>query len=61
MVVRKDRRTGLVTPASRAENVGRAYRESKRKGVGSYEELRTTSWGKIAVLKDPDGNLSEIS
>jgi len=25
------------------------------------EELTTSSWGKYALLKDPDGNLIEIS
>ncbi len=61
MVVRKGEKTGLVTPASRPEDVERTHRELKGKGVEFSEELRTTSWGKMAILKDPDGNLFEIS
>ena len=60
-VIRKDERTGLTIPASRPEDVARTYRELKKKGVKFSEEITTTSWGKYAVLKDPDGNLFEIS
>ena len=61
ITVRRDKKTGIVTPASRPEDVERTYRKLKRKGVEFLEELTTTSWGKYAVLKDPDGNLFEIS
>jgi catechol 2,3-dioxygenase-like lactoylglutathione lyase family enzyme len=61
MVIRTDKKTGIVTPASRPEDVERTYHELKKKGVEFAEELTTTSWGKYAVLKDPDGNLFEIS
>ena len=61
IVARRDRKTGIVTPASRPEDVEGTYRKLKRKGVEFLEELTTTSWGKYAVLKDPDGNLFEIS
>jgi len=61
VVVRRDKKTGLVTPVSRPEDVEKAYRDLKKKGVEFSEELTTTSWGKYAILKDPDGNLFEIS
>jgi len=61
MVVHKHKKTGLVTPTSRPEDVEKTYRELKKKGVEFSEELTTTSWGKYAILKDPDGNLFEIS
>jgi catechol 2,3-dioxygenase-like lactoylglutathione lyase family enzyme len=59
--IRKDERTGQVLPASRPEEVERAYLELKRKGVEFKEELTTTDWGKYAMLKDLDGNEFEIS
>lgn len=61
MVVRKDKKTGLVTPTSKPGDVEKTYNELKKKGVEFLEELTTTSWGKYAILKDPDGNLFEIS
>jgi len=61
VVVRKDKKTGLVIPSSVPEDVERTYRQLKKKGVQFSEELTTTSWGKYALLKDPDGNLFEIS
>lgn len=61
MVVRRDRKTGLVTPASRPEDVEKTYHELKKMGVDFAEELTTTKWGKYALLKDPDGNIFEIS
>jgi len=61
VVVSKDKKTGIVTPASRPESVEKTYHELKKKGVEFQEELTTASWGKYAILKDPDGNLFEIS
>jgi len=61
ITIRKDERTGQVLPASNPENVESTYFELKKKGVEFSEELTTTSWGKFAILKDPDGNEFEIS
>jgi len=52
---------GRVTPASKPENVERTYHELKQEGVEFSQELTTTPWGKMAILKDPDGNEFEIS
>ena len=59
--MRKDERTGLVTPASRPEDVERTYLEMKKKGVEFSEELTATDWGKFAIFRDLDGNEFEIS
>jgi catechol 2,3-dioxygenase-like lactoylglutathione lyase family enzyme len=61
IVMGRGGREGQVIPASRPEEVERTYLELKKKGVEFSEELATTSWGKYAVLKDPDGNEFEIS
>ena len=45
------------------DNVEKAVKELKRKGVKFTEAIRQEEWGKIAVMKDPDGNelaLAEI-
>ena len=52
---------GQVIPASKPENVEATYHELKRKGVEFSQELTTTAWGKMAILKDLDGNEFEIS
>lgn len=57
----KRMKSGLVIPSSRPEEVVRTYHALKKRGVEFAEELKTTSWGKYAILKDPDGNLFEIS
>jgi len=61
MTIRKDKKSGLTIPASGPKHVEETYRRLKRKGVEFAEELTTSSWGKYALLKDPDGNLIEIS
>ena len=61
VTIYKRKKSGLVIPSSRPEDVLRTYRELKKRGVKFTEELTTTSWGKYAILKDPDGNLFEIS
>jgi catechol 2,3-dioxygenase-like lactoylglutathione lyase family enzyme len=61
IMIRKDEKTGQALPASKPENVEQTYLELKKKGVEFSEELTSTSWGKYAILKDPDGNESEIS
>ena len=61
IIMHKDERTGLVTPASRPEDVERTYLALKKNGVQFSEELTTTDWGKFAILKDLDGNEFEIS
>ncbi|HEV2390587.1 MAG TPA: VOC family protein [Nitrososphaerales archaeon] len=61
VVFRTDSKTGAVIPASKPEDVERTYRELKGGGVEFAQELTATSWGKMAVLKDLDGNEFEIS
>jgi len=57
----KDEKTGGLLPASKPEDVEETYRMLKERGVEFSTELSTTSWGKYAILKDPDGNEFEIS
>ncbi len=59
--VQHDSQSRQVLPASDPEEVERTYRELKAKGVEFSEELTTVQWGKYAMLRDPDGNLFEIS
>jgi len=61
LTFRKDETLGRVVPASDPDAVERAYLELKRKGVTFSEELRDMNWGKLAILKDPDGNELELS
>ena len=61
MVVHRDARTGRAAPASHPEDVERTYLELKEKGVPFSEELVATDWGRMAVLRDLDGNEFEIS
>ncbi len=61
IVMRKDERTGVVTPASKPEEVESTYLELKKKGVEFSQELTKTDWGKYAILRDRDGNEFEIS
>jgi len=53
--------TGQVFPSSHPTAVERTYQELKNKAVEFSMELITTSWGKMAIFKDPDGNEFEIS
>jgi uncharacterized glyoxalase superfamily protein PhnB len=61
ITIRMDEKTGQALPASKPESVEKTYLELKNSGVEFSEELTTTSWGKYAILKDPDGNEFEIS
>jgi uncharacterized glyoxalase superfamily protein PhnB len=56
-----DAKTHQLLPASDPAEVEKTYYELKEKGVEFSEELTTTSWGKYAILKDPEGNEFEIS
>ena len=60
-VILKDDKTVVVIPASKPVEVERTYLELKKNGVEFSMELTTTSWGKMAILKDLDGNEIEIS
>jgi uncharacterized glyoxalase superfamily protein PhnB len=60
-IILRDDKTGVVIPASKSEEVERTYRELKKNGVEFSMELTTTSWGKMAILKDLDGNEIEVS
>lgn len=51
----------LVLPASNPEAVDKTFHELRKNGIEFSVELTTTSWGKYAILKDPDGNEFEIS
>ena len=61
VTISKDASTGRVIPASDPANVERSHLELKQKGVEFSEELTKTKWGKMTILKDPDGNEFEIS
>ena len=52
---------GVFLPASAPEDVDRAYRELKENGVEFSQGLTDTGWGRMAVLRDLDGNEFEIS
>ncbi len=60
IMMHKDENTGILTPASRPENVEKTYLELKKKDVKFTQELITTDWGKYAIMQDPDGNEFEI-
>ncbi len=57
----EDKESGLLIPASEVDEVEKTYLELKKNGVEFSEGLTSTSWGKYAIMKDPDGNLFEIS
>lgn len=57
----KDPKSGRVLPASDPDEVEKTYLELRKNGVEFAEELTATSWGKLAILRDPDGNEFEIS
>jgi catechol 2,3-dioxygenase-like lactoylglutathione lyase family enzyme len=59
--MRKDKKSGRLIPASDPDDVERTYLELKKKGVEFSETLTSTSWGRYAILKDPDGNEFEMS
>ena len=61
LIMHKDEKSGQLIPASDPDSVEKTYFELKEKGVEFVEELTTTSWGKYAILKDPDGNEIEVS
>jgi len=61
LVLHKDEKTGRIIPTSDPASVERTYSELKRKEVEFSQELTSTSWGKMAILKDLDGNEIEIS
>lgn len=47
------RNTGITL---RVQNIEDVFKNLKSKKVKFSEPLRTESWGKMAVFKDPDGN-----
>jgi len=57
----RDQTTGLLLPSSDPRKVEETCRELQEKGVEFSGELKTMSWGKYAILKDPEGNEFEIS
>ena len=61
LTLRRDERSGRLIPASRPEDVESSYHQLKQIGVEFTVELTTTSWGKFAIFKDPDGNEFEMS
>ena len=61
LMLRKDESSGRVIPSSNPANVEKTYSELKLNGVEFSQELTSTSWGKMAILRDPDGNEFEIS
>ena len=61
VILRRDEQNGRIIPASESSEVEGTYFELKRKGVEFSVELTTTSWGRMAILKDLDGNEFELS
>jgi lactoylglutathione lyase len=59
--VHRSEKTGQALPSSNPDAVEKTYLELKKNGVDFAEELTTTTWGKYAIFKDPDGNEFEIS
>ena len=59
--MREDKKSGQLIPASDPADAERTYAELTKKGVEFSEALASTSWGKYAILKDPDGNEFELS
>jgi len=57
----RDKKSSMLIPSSDPAEVERTYHALKGKGVAFAEELTTTSWGKYAILRDPDGNEFELS
>jgi catechol 2,3-dioxygenase-like lactoylglutathione lyase family enzyme len=61
LLMQKDPKSRVVTPASDPVEVERTYAYLKEKGVEFTQGLETRSWGKMAIFKDLDGNEFEIS
>jgi len=61
IIVHKRNESGIILPASNPEEVEKTYEELEKNGVEFSEDLAVTSWGRLAILKDPDGNEIEIS
>jgi len=61
LVMKKDERSGLIVPSSDPNEVESTYKELLKNGVEFTEELKMTTWGKMAIFKDLDGNEFEIS
>ena len=59
--MRKNGATEALIPANNPRKVKETYRELKAKRVKFSEGLTSTSWGKYAILCDPDGNEFGIS
>ena len=57
----RDEKTGRLVPSSDPNEVEKTFLELKNKGVEFSQELQTTSWGKYAILKGPNGNEFELS
>jgi catechol 2,3-dioxygenase-like lactoylglutathione lyase family enzyme len=60
LTLRKDESTGKIIPASNPANLEKTYYDSKN-GVQFTQKLTNTSWSKMAILRDPDGNEFEPS
>jgi catechol 2,3-dioxygenase-like lactoylglutathione lyase family enzyme len=53
---------GGVVVGYHVENLNKACKELKAKGVDIFEGPKTTPWGqKVAYFKDPDNNIWEVS
>ena len=59
--MKRDKSTGRLLPFSDPREVEQTYLDLKKKGVQFSEELKSVSWGKMAILKDPEGNEFELS
>jgi len=61
IVFRTDVAPGKVIPACKPEDVEKTYLELKHSGVQFSKELEVSQFGKMAILRDPDGHEFEIS
>ena len=59
--ISRDEKRGRILPSSDPAEVERTHLELKNRGVEFSEELKVTSWGKMAIIKDPEGNEFELS
>jgi catechol 2,3-dioxygenase-like lactoylglutathione lyase family enzyme len=61
LLLGRDPKENLLIPSSSPDLVETTYVELKSRGVEFTQDLMSTSWGKMAIFKDPDGNEFEIS
>ena len=61
IIFHKRKDSEQMIPASDPANVEETFQELRRKGAEFSTDITTTDWGKMAILRDPDGNELELS